>query len=103
MERVEIGELVLDIKPRRAFVNGAKIRLVGKQWEFAEALALSLGGMVTREYLLACLHPDPKNRPGLRSIDMHASKLRKTLAARLEGANYVHSTRDGGYRLQPPA
>jgi len=102
MDHVEVGRLILYIASQKVFVDEKRVRVIGKQWKFLEALALCMGGMVTREYLLAYLHPDPKCRPKMRSIDLQASKLRKKLAAQLGGANYVHSTRGEGYRLHAP-
>ena len=100
MERIEVGRVMIYPKHKRVEVDGVKVKLSSKQWEFVEALALCPRGVVTREYLLACLYPDPKDRPSERSIDMLACYVRRKLRHVLEGANYVHSVASLGYALR---
>lgn len=100
---LKIGELTLYLKLRRAEVRGVKIKLGSKQWEFLAALAQCTGTLVTREYLLMCLHPDPQERPSARSIDVIASTVRKKLKDALRGANYIHPISSEGYLLRAAA
>ena len=99
-ERIEVGKLVLYPKHRRVEVAGTKIKLVGKQWEFLATLGHCAGMLVTREYLLVCLHPDPQDRPDARSIDMLAYVVRKKIADMLDGENYIHPVPSEGYVLR---
>lgn len=98
---LECGELSVDFIRRSVRARSVLVPLTHRQWEFVEALAMCSGFAVSRDYLLACLHPRVRARPNIRSIDVVASQVRKKLGAIL-GCNYVHSVRDLGYALRPP-
>ena len=102
-ERIEVGKLVLYPRRRRAEAAGIRIKLCGKQWEFLAALGTCAGTLVTRDYLLVCLHPDPQERPSMRSIDMLACTVRKKIGDALGGENYIHPVPSEGYVLRTSA
>jgi DNA-binding response OmpR family regulator len=101
MESIVIGDLSICPELRRVEVSGKKVRVIGKQWEFLQSLALA-GGAVTREFLLALLYPDPQDRPTLRSLDVLAKAVRNKLATASDGKNYITALRGSGYTLQKP-
>ena len=104
-ESIAIGDVVLNPRYHRAQVCDTRIKLGEKQWIFLYSLGLCAGTLVTRDFLLATLHPDPKERPDPRSIDMIACTVRKKLAAASGGKNYIKAVagHGSGYMLCAPA
>ncbi|MEK7613142.1 MAG: winged helix-turn-helix domain-containing protein [Patescibacteria group bacterium] len=98
--KIPVGDLLVYPEIRRTEVQGQRVRLVGKQWDFLHALAVTRG-VVTRDFLLSLMNPDPTAVPTLRSIDMLASNVRSKLA-QVNGKNYISTVYGYGYVLRDP-
>jgi DNA-binding response OmpR family regulator len=92
---LEIGELSIDLAARHVAVAGTPVELTRVEFELLAALARRAGQAVTRAWL--CEHVlDPERDGTERTLDVHASRLRKKLG----GAGAQVATVWGiGYRL----
>ena len=105
--RLELGpDLTLDLQRRRAFVNGAEVRLTPVESRLLYALAANLGQTVTTDTLLSrgwaeTEAPDPSY------VWVTMARLRRKIEPRSGGPTYVETVRGLGYRLRrtehPPA
>jgi DNA-binding response OmpR family regulator len=96
---LEIGELSIDLAARHVAVAGTPVELTRVEFELLAALARRAGQAVTRAWL--CEHVlDPERDGTERTLDVHASRLRKKLG----GAGAQVATVWGiGYRLDAEA
>jgi DNA-binding response OmpR family regulator len=96
-ERVRIGELVLDRATRRVTVSGRTVPLSGKEYELLVRLAADPQRVLTKEELLRDVWGF-RSVCRTRTLDSHASRLRRKLAA--AGApGWVVNVWGVGYRL----
>ncbi len=103
---VRVGDLVLDTGARTVRRSGEEIRLTGAEYALLEALVRAAGSVVTRDALSRAVLG---RRPGAfdRSLDVHASSLRRKLGPLPEGGERIKAVRGSGYfyvaPAQPPA
>jgi DNA-binding response OmpR family regulator len=96
-ERVEAGELVIDRGTRRVSVAGRTVSLAGKEYELLLRLAADPERVFTKEQLLRDVWGF-RSSGRTRTLDSHASRLRRKLAA--AGAHgYVLNVWGVGYKL----
>jgi DNA-binding response OmpR family regulator len=98
-QAVEIrGGLSIDTASMTAHVNGQPVALSGKEWELLVVLARDPERVFTKAQLLDEIWGHAAGAP-TRTLDSHACRLRKRLAA--VGGSYVHNKWGVGYRLTP--
>jgi len=102
MQRITIGDLTLYPERRRVETKGKKIKIGYMGWELIKVLGGSPGNLVSRDFLMASVYPDPEDRPCARAIDMLVCHVRKRIAQALGGDNYIHAVNSHGYVLRPP-
>lgn len=96
-DRVEAGELAIDRATRRVTVNGDRVVLSGKEYELLLKLASDPGRVFSKEQLLREVWGF--RSPGrTRTLDSHASRLRRKLA-RDGSVRYVVNIWGIGYKL----
>jgi DNA-binding response OmpR family regulator len=97
-DRLEAGELLVDRRTRRVTVAGEPVVLAGREYELLVKLATEPARVFTKEELL-------KDVWGFRSIgrtrtiDSHASRLRRKLNSANGGGDYVVNVWGVGYKL----
>jgi DNA-binding response OmpR family regulator len=94
---VTAGTITIDLGARRVTVGGEPVTLAGKEY----ALLLRLAGDPTRVFTKEELLRDVwgfRSRGRTRTLDSHASRLRRKLA-RPGGDEYVRNVWGVGYRL----
>jgi DNA-binding response OmpR family regulator len=96
-DRIEAGELVIDRATRRVTVGGERVVLSGKEYELLLKLASEPARVFPKEQLLREVWGF--RSPGrTRTLDSHASRLRRKLAR--EGpVRYVVNVWGVGYKL----
>lgn len=97
-ERVEIGALAVDPAMRKVTVAGEEVRLSAKEYELLRALAADPTRVWTKQELLAQVWEAAHGYGSSRTVDSHASRLRR----KLNGAPDRHFVRNCwgvGYRL----
>ena len=79
-ERVAVGELVVDRGTRRVSVAGRTVGLAGKEYELLLRLTADPARVFTKEQLLRDVWGF-RSAARTRTLDSHASRLRRKLAA----------------------
>jgi DNA-binding response OmpR family regulator len=95
-ERVEVGELAIDVAARRVTVGGVPVFLAAKEYELLRKLASEPDRVFTKEELLREVWGF-RSLGRTRTLDSHASRLRRKLSA--AGGDYVRNVWGVGYAL----
>ncbi len=82
---IRVGDLVVEVGPRRVTLAGATVELTRKEFDLILALALRPGEVVTKRTLLAEVWQQPYGG-GDRTVDVHLSWLRRKLGETRRGA-----------------
>ncbi|MBV8259184.1 MAG: response regulator transcription factor [Actinobacteria bacterium] len=99
-ETLDLGELVVDRSARRVVARGRELALAGKEYALLVKLAEEPDRVFTREQLLRDVWGYRTFVPGTRTLESHASRVRRKLAeAGLDG--WVVNTWGVGYKLRP--
>jgi two-component system response regulator MtrA len=94
-DTIRAGPFVLDVAGRRAQVDGRTCELTRVEFDFLVALARRPGAAVARADLAEEVL-DAERHGGERTLDVHASRLRKKLG---EHGRHVRTAWGIGYRL----
>jgi len=99
---LRVGDLVLDAGARTVRRGGQEVRLTGAEYALLETLVRATGTVVGREALSRAVLG---RRPGAfdRSLDVHASSLRRKLGLLPEGGERIKAVRGSGYFYVAPA
>jgi DNA-binding response OmpR family regulator len=100
-ERLEVGEVVVDRVARVVTVRGRAVPLAAKEYDLLVKLASEPTRVFTKEQLLRDVWGF-RSLGRTRTVDSHASRLRRKLAA-LSPTPYVLNVWGIGYRLVAPA
>jgi DNA-binding response OmpR family regulator len=95
-ERVEVGPLAIDRAARRVTVSGLPVVLAAKEYELLVKLAAEPTRVFTKEQLLREVWGF-RSLGRTRTLDSHASRLRRKLAA--AGGDFVRNVWGVGYSL----
>jgi DNA-binding response OmpR family regulator len=93
---MEVANLVIDRAARRVTVGGAPIALAAKEYELLVTLAAEPARVFTKEQLLRDVWGF-RSLGRTRTLDSHASRLRRKLAA--AGGDFVRNVWGVGYSL----
>lgn len=101
-EKVQVGEMVLDLTARTVSAKGSPVALTCKEYDLLEALALRKGRTLDKDTLLSLLYGG-LDEPNIKIIDVFVCKLRKKLTDALDGACPIQTVWGRGYILRDPA
>jgi DNA-binding response OmpR family regulator len=87
------GELVLDLRTRRAYVDGRTVELTTREFLLAELFFRWPGEVISREELLSHVWGYDFD-PGSNVVDVYIRYLRRKI-----GAAHIETVRGVGYRL----
>jgi DNA-binding response OmpR family regulator len=90
---LEHGGVRLDLRTRRATVDGAPVELSAREFSLAQELLEHPGQVLTREQLLSRVWGFDFD-PGSNVVDVYVRYLRRKL-----GAERIQTVRGVGYRL----
>lgn len=96
-ERIRVGALVVDRATRRVTIDGCAVALSGKEYELVVKLASDPARVFTKEQLLREVWGF-RSSGRTRTLDSHASRARRKLAA-CGGRGYVVNVWGVGYKL----
>ena len=97
---LRVGSLEIDRRARRATLGGHGLELSAKEFSLLVALARDPARVVTKQELLREVWGYAS--PGrTRTVDSHASRLRRKLAAGSGGERWIENVWGLGYRLRP--
>ena len=100
-ERIETGDLVLDLVRRRVTVAGRAVTLTPTEFELLVTLAREPGRVWTRSQLLDAVHGFSLESYE-RAIDGHVRNLRRKLEPDEAAPRYVRTVHGVGYALVEP-
>jgi DNA-binding response OmpR family regulator len=92
-----IGGLRVFPLQRRATLEGDELNLTAMEFDLLVALAHEPDRVFTKQELMKTVWAWPEGHNGTRTLDSHASRLRKKL-----GGRYVRNVWGVGYRLAGP-
>jgi DNA-binding response OmpR family regulator len=95
---LEAGELVVDRRSRQVRVRGASVSLAGREFDLVARLASDPRRVFTKDELLRDVW-GYRGRLVTRTVDSHASRLRRKLSAAGAELPYVINVWGRGYRL----
>lgn len=95
----EIDDLVVDHRARLVRVGGTVVRLSGREFDLVARLASDPRRLFTKEELLKDLWGYSAGRFVTRTVDSHASRLRRKLRAVTGDDRFVINVWGRGYRL----
>ena len=99
-EEIRVGALAIDRNARRAMLAGRVLDLSAKEFALLSALAKDPGRVLTKGELLRDVW-GYRSAARTRTVDSHASRLRRKLAAGGGGERWVVNVWGIGYRLLP--
>ena len=95
-DRIAVGDLLIDRAARRVTVRGVSVALAAKEYELLVKLAGEPSRVFTKEQLLREVWGF-RSLGRTRTLDSHASRLRRKLAA--AGGDFVRNVWGVGYSL----
>ncbi|HEX5776484.1 MAG TPA: response regulator transcription factor [Caulobacteraceae bacterium] len=98
---IRTGELTVNLTTKIVEVNGVRVHLTPKEYDLLELLSLRKGTTLTKEVFLNHLYGG-MDEPAIKIIDVFICKLRKKLAAALEGDCPIETVWGRGYMLRDP-
>jgi len=98
-ERIEHGELVIDVPRRVVEVRGATVPLTYVEFELLRTLASQPGRVFSRRMLLEALWKSADYRDP-RTIDVHVRHLREKLELEPRTPEFILTVRGVGYRFR---
>lgn len=97
-ELVRFGNIELDVEGRRIRLAGQEIDLTQREFDLAVVFLRNVGRVLAREELLATVWAREAD-VDTRTVDTHASRLRKKLGLAGESGLMLTSVYGQGYRL----
>jgi DNA-binding response OmpR family regulator len=95
----EVGDLVVDHRARQVRIGDEVIRLSGREFDLVARLASDPRRVFTKDELLKDLWGYHSGRFVTRTVDSHASRLRRKLRAVTGDDRFVVNVWGRGYRL----
>ncbi len=92
---LQVGDLGLDLRTRRALVDGRTVELTAREFLLAEVFCRHPDQVLSREQLLSQVWGFDFD-PGSNVVDVYIRYLRRKL-----GQNRIQTIRGMGYRLRP--
>jgi len=99
-DRLEVGDLTVDVAARRATVAGVEVELRPKEFDLLVALAAEAGRVVARERLMGDVW-ERHWAGSTKTLDIHVWALRRKLDSP-GGPSRITTVRGIGYRLERP-
>jgi DNA-binding response OmpR family regulator len=93
----QAGGLEVDVRTRRARVDGRELALTPKEFDLLALFASDAGAVLTRQRILESVWDTSWLGP-TRTIDVHVAALRKKLGS----PTWIETVRGVGFRLVPP-
>ena len=97
-DRLQAGDLVMDLTARRVFLADREIKLSHKEFELLATLMRNKGAVLTREFLITQVWGfDFEGDP--RTVDVHMRWLREKLEKDPSHPERLQTVRGVGYRI----
>jgi len=96
-DTIDIGDLSVDNRSARAFVNGMAIKLTSHEFRLLAYMAAHQGRVISRTELVEHIYEQDYDRDS-NTIEVFVGRLRRKI-----GTNRIETVRGLGYRLIDPA
>lgn len=96
---IEQGPYKLDLQNRQAYCNGQLIDMTDKDFELASCLFDNIGRIVSRSFLLDAVWGVSSDL-NTRTVDVHISRIRKSLGITPASGYRIKTIYQHGYRLE---
>lgn len=96
---LRVGAIDVDFEGRRISLAGAEVDLTQREFDLAVVFLRNIGRVLPREELLATVWVRDGDEVDTRTVDTHASRLRKKLGLSGESGLMLTSVYGQGYRL----
>jgi len=96
-DTIEIGDLLVDNRAARAFVNGSPIKLTSHEFRLISYMATHKGRVISRTELVEHIYDQDFDRDS-NTIEVFVGRLRRKI-----GTDRIETVRGLGYRLVNPA
>jgi DNA-binding response OmpR family regulator len=98
---IEVGGLRVDLRARKASLDGVVLDLTPREFDLLHYLAARAGAVVTKRELLVEVWQLPYGGAD-KTVDVHLSWLRRKLGETAQEPRYLHTVRRVGVRLDAP-
>jgi len=98
-ERIEVADLVADLRSRSVTRKGRVLTLTNKEWDLFECFVRHLGAVVSREQLTAYVWDD-NHDPFSNALEVLVRRLRAKIDDDYDD-KLIHTVRGAGYRFGP--
>jgi DNA-binding response OmpR family regulator len=98
-DKVAIDEIKVDLRQRRAVVNGTRLHLTPRELSLLHALVANQNRVLSRDQLIEQAWGD-QTRAASKSVDVHILRLRKKMRSSLRPGFYIRSWRGFGYSFE---
>ena len=96
-DTIEIGDLLVDNRAARAFVDGSPVKLTSHEFRLISYLAMHRGRVISRTELVEHIYDQDFDRDS-NTIEVFVGRLRRKI-----GTDRIETVRGLGYRLVNPA
>jgi two-component system, cell cycle response regulator CtrA len=100
--RLVCGNVTLDQELHAVLVDGRRVPLTGREYDFLQVMMLHKGVLLTKERFLSGLYADAEEAPNLKIVDVFVCKLRRKLAA-FGAAEMIRTVWGRGHVLFDPS
>jgi DNA-binding response OmpR family regulator len=97
-DRIEVGDLVVDVLGRRVFRGDVEVRLTAKEFDLLRFLAEHAGQVMSRTRLLEAVW-ETTHDPGTNVVDVYVGYLRAKIDRDFE-PKLLHTIRGVGYVIE---
>jgi two-component system OmpR family response regulator len=95
-DTIDIGDLMVDNRSARAFVNGAPVKLTSHEFRLLSYMAMHVGRVISRTELVEHIYDQDFDRDS-NTIEVFVGRLRRKI-----GVERIETVRGLGYRLLDP-
>lgn len=101
VERITVGDILIDRSAHRVSRSGRDVELSPKEYDLLLALALRVDTAVPRAVLMSEVW-DYQSPVSSRTLDQHVAQLRKKIEDDARDPNYIVTVTKFGYRMSAP-
>jgi two-component system cell cycle response regulator CtrA len=96
---IRFDKVAINLDTRKVEVDGKSVQLTNKEYAILELLVMRKGTVITKEMFLNHLYGGVEE-PAMKIVDVFVCKLRKKLADKAGGTNYIETVWGRGYMLK---
>jgi two-component system, OmpR family, phosphate regulon response regulator PhoB len=100
-QRLEFGELVVDLQTREVLVKGDVIDTTAKEFDLLVFLAQAPRRVFSREQILKTVWDSSANWQDAATVTEHVRRLRKKIEKNPDEPRWLRTVRGVGYRFEP--